>query len=46
MISLFLKKGAANDPSNNRPIALLNPLGKVMERTILSISITIYIPMT
>ena len=32
MIFLFLKKGAANDPSNIRPIALLNPLGKVMER--------------
>ncbi|MCG8046320.1 MAG: reverse transcriptase domain-containing protein [Candidatus Thiodiazotropha endolucinida] len=28
------KKGDASDPSNNRPIALLNPLGKVMERVI------------
>lgn len=26
------KKGDASDPSNNRPIALLNPTGKVMER--------------
>ena len=28
------KKGDASDPSINRPIALLNPLGKVMERII------------
>ena len=28
------KKGDANDPSNHRPISLLNPLGKVMERLV------------
>ena len=34
MLFLFLKKGDANDPSNHRPISLLNPLGKVMERLV------------
>ena len=28
------KKGDVNDPSNHRPILLLNPLGKVMERIV------------
>ena len=28
------KKGDENDPSNHRPISLLNPLGKVMTRII------------